>query len=81
MAKKDGRLCLINDMQLINKVIIRNMFCLSEVETYTTEFADCQILLLLDLFSSYDQVELDEFNRDLITILTPLGLLRQTTLL
>ncbi len=81
VAKKDGRLYLINDIQLINKITIRDMFCPPGAETYIVEFVGCQILLLLDLFSGYNQVELDEFSRDLITILTPLGLLQQTTLL
>ncbi len=75
VAKKDNRLYLINDTQLINKVIIRDVFCPLEAETHTAEFADYQILSLLDLFSGYDQVELDELSKDLTTILTLLRLL------
>jgi hypothetical protein len=36
---------------------------------------------LIDFFSGYDQVELDKKSRDLTAFQTPLGLLRQTTLL
>jgi len=36
--------------------------------------------LIIDLFSGYDQIELDVRSRDLTGFQTPIGLLRMTTL-
>ena len=41
----------------------------------------CAVLSLLDFFSGYDQVPIDEKSRDLTTFTTPIGLLRMCTLL
>ena len=44
------------------------------------EFANYKISSLIDLFSGYDHVELATESRDLTAFMTPLGLLRHTTL-
>ena len=38
------------------------------------------ISFLIDFFSGYDQVELDEKSRDLTAFMTPFGLMRMITL-
>ena len=50
------------------------------MDDFSKEFAGCQLTLLIDFFSRYDQVPLDEKSQDLTTFQMPLGLLRQTTL-
>lgn len=49
-------------------------------DEFSEEFAGCAISSLIDFFSGYDQVELDEESRDLTGFMTPLGLMRMTTL-
>ena len=50
------------------------------VDEFSKEFASCKVALLINFFSRYNQVELDIRYRNIIVFITPLGLLRQTTL-
>jgi len=80
VQKKDGGLRLINNATRYNKVTIRDACIPPDADAIAEEFAACAILSLLDLFSGYDQVELDLLSRDLTTFHTPIGLLRMCTL-
>ena len=50
------------------------------LDEFFGEFAGCAISSLIDFFSGYDRVELDKESRDLTAFMTPLGLMRMTTL-
>jgi hypothetical protein len=80
VLKKDGGLRLINDAQKANKVTIRDAFTPPAAEEFSEDFGGCKVISLLDLFSGYDQVTLDEKSRDLTTFSTPIGLFRMCTL-
>jgi hypothetical protein len=71
---------LINAAQQYNKYTIRDANLPLDTDGFSEDFAGCEIASLVDVFSSYDQVELAEKSRDLTAFDTPLGLLRQTTL-
>ena len=52
-----------------------------DANEFMEEFSRMAIASLIDLFSGYDQITLDERDRDMTVIHTPLRLLCQTTLL
>ena len=52
-----------------------------DANEFVEEFSGMAVASLIDLFSGYDQITLDERDRDITVIHTPLGLLHQTTLL
>jgi hypothetical protein len=71
---------LVNAAMNINRVTIRDANLPPDVDSFSEEFAGLAVAFLTDFFSGYDQNELDEENRDLTGFMTPLGLLRMTTL-
>jgi len=79
--KKKGKYRLINTAIEINRVIIRNTNLPSSVNEFFKKFAGYVIASLIDFFSDYDQIELDEKSRDLTTFHTSIGLLRMIILL
>ena len=52
-----------------------------DADEFVEEFSRMAVASLINLFSGYDQITLDERDRDITAIYTPLGLLHQTTLL
>ncbi len=64
----------------MNKIIIRDVNLLSDVNEFFEEFVDMIIIFLIDLFSEYDQITLTKIYQDLTVFMTSLRLLRQTTL-
>ena len=80
MPKKNGALRFIQDMQPVNKVMIRNVGTCPIVGEFTEAFVGRAIYSMGDLYSRYDQFQLDVDSRDLTTMKTPLGLVRMCTL-
>jgi len=77
VAKKEsGSMRLINDVQLLNKVTIRDAGMPPAVDQFSEEFAGHPILSSIDFWASYFQLCLDPASRDLTAFLTELGLLR-----
>jgi len=64
----------------INAVTIRDANLPPSVDEFSEQFAGMKVTSLVDFFSGYDQILLDERDRDLTSFITPLGLFRQTTL-
>lgn len=52
-----------------------------DTDEFMEEFSGMAVASLINLFSGYDQITLDERDRDMTGIQTPLRLLQQTTLL
>ena len=79
--KASGKYRLVNAAMMINKVTIRDANMPPDADEFVEEFAGMAMTSAVDLFSGYDQIPLDERDRNMTAIQTPLGLLRQTTLL
>jgi len=71
---------MINAAMNMNKIIIRDVNLLSDVNEFFEEFVDMIMIFLIDMFSEYDQITLTKIYRDLTAFMTSLRLLRQTTL-
>ena len=80
VPKKSGALRFIQDMQLANKMTIRNKGSGPIVDEVAEAFAGHAIYSIGDLYSGYDQFQLAFESRDLTTMKTPLGLVRMCTL-
>jgi len=80
VEKKSKAYRLINAAVEINRRTIRDANLPPFVDEFSKEFAGCQMASMIDLFSGYDQIELDVRSRDLTGFQTPIGLLRMTTL-
>lgn len=80
VAKGGSKYRLINDAQTFNAFTARDAGVPPNVEEFAEEFAGMQVGSLVDLFSGYDQIELDQGSRDLTGFMTGLGLMRMTTL-
>ena len=81
VGKKDqGDFRLINAAMYMNKVTRRDGNLPPEVDEFSERFAGMMVVTLADWFSGYDQVELKKECRDLTGFMTPIGLLRMTTL-
>ena len=76
VPKKDNKLRFIQDLQPANQVVIRHSGVAPLIEDYIDEFAARSVYSILDLFSGYDQFQLEVASRDLTALQTPLGLLR-----
>jgi hypothetical protein len=74
IPKKNGKLKFIQDLQQINKVIIRNMGSNSIVDEFIEASLGKAIYSMGDLFPDYDQFQLAMDSRDLTPLRMPLGL-------
>jgi len=80
VPEKSGGYYLINVAQGLNTITIKDTSLLPSSEEYSKDFVGFPLLSLLDLFSGYDQCELDPSSRDMTTFQTPPGLLQMTAL-
>lgn len=80
VKKKNGMFRLVNAAMSINAVTVRDANLPPVADEFAEEFAGMTVTSLIDFFSGYDQVGLATECRDLTGFMTPLGLLRQTTL-
>ena len=67
---------MINVAMNINRVTIRNANLFSQMNAFAEEFADMQMISLIDFFSKYDQLSFDKRNRNFIAFMTSFELLR-----
>jgi len=78
--KEKGKYRLVNVIMEINRVTVRDANLPPFIDEFFKEFAGCVIAFLIDFFSGYDQIELDEKSKDLIAFYISIGLLRMITL-
>src|SRR5579859_5070438 len=78
--KNPGEYRLINDVQPLNKVTIRDSGMPPATDEFSEDFGGCPILSAIDYYSSYNQILLDLRSRDLTAFATLLGSLRQMRL-
>jgi transposase InsO family protein len=81
VKKKTGGHRLINSATEMNSVTIRDAMLPPNADEFAEDLAGRPMSTLLDFLSGYDQITLHKNSRDMTAIQTPLGLLRQTTLL
>ena len=64
----------------MNSVTLRDANIPLYIDEFSEEFAGCAVASLIDFFSGYDQLVLALEYKDITVFMTPLGLLRMTTL-
>jgi transposase InsO family protein len=80
VIKKNGKLRIVHDLQPLNKVTIRDAGLPPILDDFVEPFAGAQCYTVFDLFWGFDARKLHPASRDLTAFLTPLGLLRITSL-
>jgi hypothetical protein len=81
IAKKNGSLRIVHDLQPLNKISIRDAGLLPIVDNFVKSYAGCQCYIVFDLFWGFDARTVCPKSRNMTAFETPLGLLRLTTLL
>jgi RNase H-like domain found in reverse transcriptase/Integrase zinc binding domain len=77
---KKGAYRLINDVQPLNRVTVRDSGLPPSVDEFSEDFAGYPITSAMDYYSGYYQVPLSMTSRDLTAFMTDLGLVRITRL-
>lgn len=80
VPKKDGKWRLICDLQPCNKVTIKDSAVPPNTDEISQAIAGAVCYSGGDMYSGYNGITLDESSRDITAIMTPLGLVRYTTL-
>ena len=70
VRKKDDNWRLINDMQALNKVTIRDSDMPPSIDEFSEDFACYPITSAIDYYSGYYEINLDKISRDLTVFLT-----------
>ena len=78
--KANGTYRMINDVQPLNKVTIRDAGMPPSVDEFSEDFAGYPIVTAVDYYSGYNQITLDRKSRDYTAFLLEFGLVRSTTL-
>ena len=73
VAKKNGSVRIVHDLQPLNAVTIRDAATLPYVEHFAEQSAGRSIYTMMDLFVGFDHRALADESRDLTTFQTPLG--------
>jgi hypothetical protein len=80
VKKKNGKLRIVHDLQILNGITIRDSGLPPAVDAFAEGFAARSIYSMADIFVGYDHRSLHVKSRDLTSFQTPLGLFRLTTL-
>ena len=79
--KQPGKYRMVIAAIQMNAVTIRDANMPPNADEFAEDFAGMAMCSMVDLYSGYDQIPLDPSCRDMTAIMTPLGLLRMTTIL
>ncbi len=80
VLKKNGKIRIVHDLQRLNKVTIRDAGLPPILDDFVEPFAGHQCYTVFDLFWGFDARKVAPQSRDLTSFLSPLGLLRITSL-
>lgn len=80
IPKEEGKFRFIQDFRDLNAVTVRNAADPPDANLFAERAAGRTVYSTLDLYSGYDQLPLDERDRDLTGMNTPLGHFRMTSL-
>ncbi|MBW0550110.1 hypothetical protein O181_089825 [Austropuccinia psidii MF-1] len=73
VAKSNGRLRIVHDLQELDKVTIKEACLPPQIEEFVNSFSGRSCYGLGDMMGGYDERELDVTTRPLTTFETPLG--------
>lgn len=80
VLKKNGNLRIVHDLQPLNGVTIREAGLPPNLDEFVESFAGRVIFSVLDMYWGFHARMLEPSSRDLTSFMTPLGLLRITSL-
>lgn len=80
VVKKNGKLRIVHDLQVLNAVTIRDAGLPPVMDDFIEPFAGRQCYTVFDLFWGFDARKVAPASRDLTSFMTPLGLLRITSM-
>jgi hypothetical protein len=78
VAKSNGKLQIVHDLQVLNKVTIKDAGLPPKIEEFVDSFSGRACYRLWDIMGGYDERELDPVSRPLTTFETVLGRLQLT---
>jgi transposase InsO family protein len=80
ILKKDGKLRIVHDLQPLNAITIRDAGLPPILDEFVEPFAGRQCYTVFDLLWGFDARKVHPSSRDLTAFMSPLGLLRLTSL-
>lgn len=80
VMKKSGKLRIVHDLQPLNKVTVRDAGMLPILDDFVEGFAGRQCYTVFDLYWGFDARRMEPESRDMTAFMTPLGLLRITSM-
>lgn len=80
VVKKSGKLRIVHDLQPLNRVTIRDAGLPPNLDTFVEPFAGRACYTVYDLFWGFDARKVAAQCRDMTAFMTPLGLLRITSM-
>lgn len=80
VLKKNGKLRIVHDLQPLNAVTIKDAGMPPILDAFVEPFAGSSCYSVFDLFWGYDARKVHPKSRDLTSFMTPLGLLRLTSI-
>ena len=80
VVKKSGKLRIVHDLQPLNRVTIRDAGLPPNLDTFVEPFAGRACYTVFDLFWGFDARKVAPESRDMTAFMTPLGLLRITSM-
>ena len=81
MLKKNGKLCIVHDLQPLNKISTRDAGLPPILDDFVEPFVGRQCYTVFDLFWGFDARKVHLASCDMTAFLTPLGLLCITSML
>jgi hypothetical protein len=80
VMKKNGKLRIVHDLQPLNKVTVRDAGMVPILDDFVEGFAGRQCYTVFDLYWGFDARRMESESRDMTAFMTPLGLLRITSM-
>ena len=80
VLKKKGKLCIVHDLQPLNKISIRDAGLPPILDDFVEPFAGRKCYTVFDLFWGFDACKVHPASHDMTAFLTPLGLLCITSM-